>query len=647
MEQQKLIEQLLDAKIPEGPLAEKWSRYKATCRLVSFNNKKKLDIIVIGTGLAGSAAAASFAEAGYNVKSFCFQDSARRAHSVAAQGGVNSAKNYQNDGDNVYRMFYDTLKGGDFRAREANVYRLAECSASLIDQAVAQGVPFAREYGGYLSNRSFGGVQVRRTFYARGQTGQQLLLGAYSALMRQVETQKVKLYTKHEMLELVVIDGKARGIIARNLDTGEIERHGAHAVVLATGGFGKIYYLSTLAMGCNGSAIWRAHKKGAFMACPSWTQIHPTSLPQSGTHQSKLTLMSESLRNDGRIWVPKKKDEDRKPNDIPEDERDYYLERKYPAFGNLAPRDISSRAAKEMIDAGHGVGPMKNAVYLDFSTAIAEYGEDTIRERYGNLFRMYEKITGINAYKQPMKISPAAHFSMGGLWVDYELGTTIPGLYALGECNFSDHGANRLGANSLLQACVDGYFIIPYTIGNYLADDIKTGPIDTDQPEFEETERAVKEGLEKLTKINGDRTTDYFHKKLGKILWDNCAVSRNEKGLLKAIEDIKQLREEFWQRLKVPGTPQEVNSELEKAGRVADYLELGELMCYDALTRNESCGAHFREEYQTEDGEAMRNDELYNFISCWQYQGLNQEPQLHKEPLYFEEAKVITRNYKK
>ncbi len=647
MIQQELREQLLDAKIPEGPLAEKWSRYKATCRLVSFNNKKKLDIIVIGTGLAGSAAAASFAEAGYNVKSFCFQDSARRAHSVAAQGGVNSAKNYQNDGDNIYRMFYDTLKGGDFRAREANVYRLAECSANLIDQAVAQGVPFAREYGGYLSNRSFGGVQVRRTFYARGQTGQQLLLGSYSALMRQVEAKKVKLYTKHEMLELVTINGKARGIIVRNLDTGKIERHGAHAVVLATGGFGKIYYLSTLAMGCNGSAIWRAHKKGAFMACPSWTQIHPTSLPQSGSHQSKLTLMSESLRNDGRIWVPKKKNEDRNPNDIPEEERDYYLERKYPAFGNLAPRDISSRAAKEMIDAGHGVGPMKNAVYLDFKTAIAEYGEDTIKERYGNLFRMYEKITGINAYKQPMKISPAAHFSMGGLWVDYELGTTIPGLYSLGECNFSDHGANRLGANSLLQACVDGYFIIPYTIGNYLADDIKTGPIDTSQPEFEEAEQHVIKNLEKLTKIDGDRTTDYFHKKLGKILWDNCAVSRSEKGLLKAIEDIKQLREEFWQRLKVPGTPQEINSELEKAGRVADYLELGELMCYDALTRNESCGAHFREEYQTEDGEAMRNDEDYNFISCWQYNGFDQEPILHKESLHFEEAKVITRNYKK
>ncbi|MEM1134221.1 MAG: fumarate reductase/succinate dehydrogenase flavoprotein subunit [Bacteroidota bacterium] len=637
----------LEAKIPKGPLSEKWSLYKATCRLVSFNNKKKLDIIVIGTGLAGSAAAASFAEAGYNVKSFCFQDSPRRAHSVAAQGGVNSAKNYQNDGDNVYRMFYDTLKGGDFRAREANVYRLAECSASLIDQAVAQGVPFAREYGGYLSNRSFGGVQVRRTFYARGQTGQQLLLGAYSTLMRQVSLGKVKLYTRHEMLELVIVDGKARGIIARNLDTGEIERHGAHAVVFATGGFGKIFYLSTLAMGCNGSAIWRAHKKGALMASPSWTQIHPTSLPQSGEHQSKLTLMSESLRNDGRIWVPKKKDDRRPPNEIPEEERDYYLERRYPAFGNLAPRDISSRAAKERIDAGHGVGSMKNAVYLDFKTAIAEYGESTIKERYGNLFRMYQKITGINAYKEPMKISPAAHFSMGGLWVDYELGTTIPGLYALGECNFSDHGANRLGANSLLQACVDGYFIIPYTIGNYLADEIETGAIDTNHPAFEEAENAANDMLQKLTSINGNKTVDYFHKRLGKLIWDYCGVTRNEVGLKKAIESIKTLRKEFWNELKVPGTPSEINSELEKAGRVADYLEFGELMCHDALQRNESCGAHFREEYQTEDGEALRDDENFCFISCWEHGGADQNPKLHKENLKFEETKLITRNYKK
>ncbi|MDW7694056.1 fumarate reductase/succinate dehydrogenase flavoprotein subunit [Flammeovirgaceae bacterium SG7u.111] len=637
----------LDAKIPEGPLSEKWSLYKATCRLVSFNNKKKLDIIVVGTGLAGSSAAASFAEAGYNVKAFCFQDSARRAHSVAAQGGVNSAKNYQNDGDNIYRMFYDTLKGGDFRAREANVYRLAECSTNLIDQAVAQGVPFAREYGGYLSNRSFGGVQVRRTFYARGQTGQQLLLGSYSALMRQVDLGKIKLFTRHEMLELVMVDGKARGVIVRNLDTGQIERHGAHAVVLATGGFGKIFYLSTLAMGCNGSAIWRAHKKGAYMASPSWTQIHPTSLPQSGEHQSKLTLMSESLRNDGRIWVPKKKSDERRPNDIPESERDYYLERRYPAFGNLAPRDISSRAAKERIDAGHGVGAMKNAVYLDFKHAIEEYGEETIKARYGNLFRMYEKITGVNAYKEPMKISPAAHFSMGGLWVDYELGTTIPGLYALGECNFGDHGANRLGANSLLQACVDGYFIIPYTIGNYLADEIEAGEVNVNSPEFEKAEKRVVDMLDKLIAIKGSKPTDYFHKKLGRIIWDYCGVTRTEEGLTKAIEMIKELRKEFWVDLKVLGTAGEVNSELEKAGRVADYLELGELMCKDALTRNESCGAHFREEFQTEDGEALRDDEHYRFISCWEHKGEGVEAVLHKEALEFKEAKVIARNYKK
>lgn len=636
----------IDAKIPAGPLAEKWSRYKATCRLVSFNNKKKLGIIVVGTGLAGSAAAASFAEGGYHVKSFCFQDSARRAHSVAAQGGVNAAKNYQNDGDSIYRMFYDTIKGGDFRAREANVYRLAECSANLIDQAVAQGVPFGREYGGYLANRSFGGVQVRRTFYARGQTGQQLLMGAYASLIRQVNLGKVKLYSRHEMLELVVIDGKARGIITRNLETGEIERHGAHAVVLATGGFGKIFYLSTLAMGCNGSAIWRAHKKGAYMASPSWTQIHPTSLPQSGEHQSKLTLMSESLRNDGRIWVPKKAGEERQPNDIPEEDRDYYLERKYPSFGNLAPRDISSRAAKERIDAGNGVGPLKNAVYLDFKDAIKEYGMDVIKQRYGNLFRMYEKITGVNAYLEPMKISPAAHFSMGGLWVDYELGTTIPGLYALGECNFSDHGANRLGANSLLQACVDGYFIIPYTIGNYLADDIKTGSIDTGHPAFAEAEKAATDMLNRLTGINGSKTADYYHKKLGKLLWDYCGVSRSEKGLKTAIEAIQSLRKSFREDLKVPGTPAEVNSELEKAGRVADYLELGELMCHDALTRHESCGAHFREEYRTEEGEALRDDENFAFISCWGYNGDGRAPTLHKEHLNFEDVKLISRDYK-
>jgi len=641
-----LKEIVLDARIPEGPLSEKWNRYKSTCRLVSFNNKKKLDIIVIGTGLAGASAAATLAEGGYNVQSFCFQDSARRAHSVAAQGGVNAAKNYQNDGDSVYRMFYDTIKGGDFRAREANVYRLAECSSALIDQAVAQGVPFGREYGGYIANRSFGGVQVRRTFYARGQTGQQLLMGAYSALMRQVKTGKVQLHTRHEMLDIVLIDGKARGVITRNLDNGKIQRFGAHAVILATGGFGKIYYLSTLAMGCNGSAIWRAHKKGALMANPSWTQIHPTSLPQSGTHQSKLTLMSESLRNDGRIWVPKMKDDHRHPNDIPEEDRDYYLERKYPAFGNLAPRDISSRAAKERIDAGHGVGPLKNAVYLDFRHAIEEYGLDTIRERYGNLFRMYEKITGVNAYREPMKISPAAHFSMGGLWVDYELSTTIPGLYALGECNFSDHGANRLGANSLLQACVDGYFIIPYSIGNYLADEIKTGTINISDTAFDEAEVKARQLLDSLMTINGNKTVDHFHRQLGRIMTDKCSVSRSAAGLMGAIEDIRSLRDDFWKEVRIPGSAGQVNSELEKAGRVADYLELGELMCHDALTREESCGAHFREEYQTEEGEAKRDDENFAFISAWGYNP-NGEPFLHQEPLHFEEVKLVSRDYKR
>lgn len=637
---------LLNAKIPDGPLAEKWSRYKSTCRLVSFNNKKKLDIIVVGTGLAGASAAATLAEGGYNVRSFCFQDSARRAHSVAAQGGVNAAKNYQNDGDSVYRMFYDTIKGGDFRAREANVYRLAECSAALIDQAVAQGVPFGREYGGYIANRSFGGVQVRRTFYARGQTGQQLLLGAYSALMRQVDAGKIKLHTRHEMLDLVLVDGKARGIVVRNLDTGAIERYSAHAVVLATGGFGKIYYLSTLAMGCNGSAIWRAHKKGAFMANPSWTQIHPTSLPQSGEHQSKLTLMSESLRNDGRIWVPLRKNDERHPNDIPEEERDYYLERRYPAFGNLAPRDISSRAAKERIDAGHGVGPLKNAVYLDFKHAIAEYGEETIKSRYGNLFRMYEKITGVNAYREPMKISPAAHFSMGGLWVDYELGTTIPGLYALGECNFSDHGANRLGANSLLQACVDGYFILPYTIGNYLADQIGIDKPDTSHPSFDEAETRCRDNLDALLAINGNKTVDEFHKELGRILTDKCTVSRSADGLKAAIQAIRSLKDRFWKEIRIPGHKDQVNSELEKAGRVADFIELGELMCMDALTRNESCGAHFREEYQTPEGEAKRDDENFAFTSVWEYEAAGKF-RLHKEPLLFEEVKLVSRDYKK
>lgn len=637
---------ILNSKIPEGPLEQKWENYKKTAKLVNPANRKKLDIIVVGTGLAGSSVAASLGEMGYNVKSFCFQDSARRAHSVAAQGGVNAAKNYKNDGDSVYRMFVDTLKGGDFRAREANVYRMAECSLNLIDQAVAQGVPFGREYGGYLNNRSFGGVQVSRTFYARGQTGQQLLLGAYQALMRQVGKKSVQLFTRHEMLDLVVIEGKARGIIVRNLDTGEIERHAAHAVVLATGGYGKIYYLSTLAMGCNGSAIWRAHKKGALMASPSWIQVHPTSLPQSGDYQSKLTLMSESLRNDGRIWVPLKKNETRPPNEIPENERDYYLERRYPAFGNLAPRDISSRAAKERIDAGFGIGPLKNAVYLDFSKAIKEQGKEKIAEKYGNLFDMYLKITGYDAYQEPMMISPSAHFSMGGLWVDYELMTTIPGLFALGEANFADHGANRLGANSLLQASVDGYFIAPYTITNYLSQEIHTGKISTDGVEFEKAENHIKQQIENFININGTKTVDHFHKTLGKLLYDYCGLARNEEGLQFAIKEIKKLKQEFYRDVKVSGKAEAMNAELEKAGRVADYFELGELMCYDALTRNESCGAHFREEFQTADGEALRNDDEFQFISAWAWKGENNEPELIKEPLIFEEIQPTVRSYK-
>lgn len=637
---------ILNSKIPQGPLEQKWDNYKKKAKLVNPANRKKLDVIVVGTGLAGSSVAASLGEMGYNVKSFCFQDSPRRAHSVAAQGGVNAAKNYKNDGDSVYRMFVDTLKGGDFRAREANVYRMAECSLNLIDQAVAQGVPFGREYGGYLNNRSFGGVQVSRTFYARGQTGQQLLLGAYQALMRQVGKGTVQMYSRHEMLDLVMIDGKARGIIVRNLDTGEIERHAAHAVVLATGGYGKIYYLSTLAMGCNGSAIWRAHKKGALMASPSWIQVHPTSLPQSGDYQSKLTLMSESLRNDGRIWVPSKADETRLPNDIPENERDYYLERRYPAFGNLAPRDISSRAAKERIDAGFGIGPLKNAVYLDFSKAIREQGKEKIQEKYGNLFDMYLKITGYNAYDEPMMISPSAHFSMGGLWVDYELMTTIPGLFALGEANFADHGANRLGANSLLQASVDGYFIAPYTIANYLADEIHTGKISPDAPEFEAAENAVKKQILDFISIRGTKTVDYFHKSLGKLLYDYCGLARNEEGLKYAIGEIRKLKQEFYRDVRVSGQGDTMNTELEKAGRVADYFEIGELMCYDALTRNESCGAHFREEYQTPDGEALRNDNEYQFISAWAWAGENNEPKLIREPLIFEEIQPTVRSYK-
>ena len=637
---------MLNAKIPEGPLEKKWKSYQEHCKLVNPANKKKLDIIVIGTGLSGAPAAATLGELGYNVKVFFFQDTARRAHSVAAQGGINASKNYQNDGDNVFRHFYDTLKGGDFRSREANTYRLAEISANVIDQAVAQGVPFAREYGGVLANRSFGGVQVKRTFYAQGQTGQQMLLGAYSVLMRQIGLGHVKSYNRHEMLELVVIDGKARGIIARNLITGEIERHSAHAVILASGGYGKIYYLSTLAIGSNASAAWKAHRKGAFMAGVSWVQFHPTCLPQSGDYQSKLTLMSEALRNDGRIWVPKKKGDDRFPNDIPENERDYYLERKYPAFGNLAPRDIASRSAKEQIEAGKGVGPNKNAVYLDFKDAIKEYGVEEIGDRYGNLFRMYEKITGMSPYKQPMMISPAAHFTMGGLWVDYELMTTIPGLYAIGEANFSDHGANRLGANSLLQASVDGYFIVPVTIGNYLANDIRTGKIPTDTPEFDEAEKRVVERLEKFISINGTKTVEHYHKELGKIMFKYVGVSRSKEGIAKGIELIRELREDFWENLKVPGGIYEVNSELEKAGRVADFLELAELMAHDAYDRDESCGAHFREEYQTEEGEALRDDEHYMYVSAWEYTGYGKPPKLHKEELKFEVVKPSVRSYK-
>ncbi len=635
---------MLDAKIPDGPLEEKWSYYRSTAKLVSPANRKKFRIAVVGTGLAGSSLAASLGELGYAVVCFSFHDTARRAHSVAAQGGVNACKNYQNDGDTIFRMFYDTIKGGDFRSREANVYRLTECSAKLIDQAVAQGVPFAREYSGYLSNRSFGGVQVSRTFYARGQTGQQLLLGAYQALMRQVEAGTVQLFTRHEFLDLVVLGGRARGLIARNLDTGVIERYGAHAVVLATGGFGKIYYLSTLAMGCNASAIWRAHKRGAFFANPSWTQIHPTCLPQSGEYQSKLTLMSESLRNDGRIWVPKIPNERRSPNEIPEPERDYYLERRYPAYGNLAPRDISSRAAKERIDAGFGIGPLKNAVYLDFSKAISEQGVAKIQGKYGNLFRMYEKINGVDAYKQPMRISPAAHFSMGGLWVDYELMTTIPGLYAVGEANFADHGANRLGANSLLQACVDGYFVAPSTIPNYLAE-IKAEPVDVQDSAFTEAEENVRRQLRRLQTINGTTPTDDFHKALGKILYDLCGLSRSRQGLETAMVEIRSLRGRFYTDLRVTGGP-ELNSELEKAGRVADYLELGELMCYDAITRDESCGAHFREEYQTPDGEALRNDKDFAFTSAWEWTQADKEPIWHKEPLRFEFVNPSVRSYK-
>lgn len=635
---------LLNPKIPEGKLEEKWSNYQMNSSLINPANKKKVNIIVVGSGLAGSGAAATLAELGYNVKCFCYQDSARRAHSVAAQGGINAAKNYQHDGDSVWRMFYDTLKGGDFRSREANVYRLAQISAPLIDHFTQQGVPFAREYGGVLVNRSFGGVQVQRTFYARGQTGQQLLIAAYSQLSKMIRAKKVEMYARHEMLDLVIVNGKAKGIITRNLVNGEIKSHAADAVVLATGGYSRVFRLSTLAIGCNGSAIWKAHKKGALFASPSFTQIHPTALPQSSEAQSKLTLMSESLRNDGRIWVPKNQNDKRAANDIPEAERDYYLERRYPSFGNLAPRDIASRAAKERIDAGFGIGKLKNAVYLDFKHAITSLGMDTIKDRYSNLFEMYKKITGIDAYSEPMQISPAAHFSMGGLWVDYELMTTIPGLFAIGECNFSDHGANRLGANSLLQASIDGYFILPNTINNYLVDELKHERFSVENQAFKQAEEEVQNNINRILAINGTKTVDHFHRALGKVMWKECAMSRNEAGLLSAIQEIKELTKEFWNDLKVTGKDNTMNTELEKALRLADFMELALLMCTDALDRNESCGAHFREEYQTTDGEAMRNDEEYGFVSAWEYN--NGDFKCHQEQLEFTNTTPTTRSYK-
>jgi succinate dehydrogenase / fumarate reductase flavoprotein subunit len=636
---------VLDSKIPDGPLETKWTDYKSHVKLVNPSNKRKLEVIVVGTGLAGASAAASLAELGYKVKAYCYQDSPRRAHSIAAQGGINAAKNYKNDGDSVFRLFYDTIKGGDFRAREANVYRLAEVSANIIDQCVAQGVPFAREYGGLLDNRSFGGAQVSRTFYARGQTGQQLLLGAYSALSRQIGLGNVEMYSRHEMVELVNIDGKARGIIARDLKTGKLERHFGHAVVLATGGYGNVFFLSTNAMGCNVTAAWKAHKKGAYFANPCYTQIHPTCIPVSGDYQSKLTLMSESLRNDGRVWVPKKKGDKRKPQDIPEDERDYYLERKYPSFGNLAPRDIASRAAKEACDDGRGVGESGLAVYLDFADAIKRLGKSVVEARYGNLFDMYKHITNEDPYELPMRIYPAVHYTMGGLWVDYNLMTTVPGLYATGECNFSDHGANRLGASALMQGLADGYFVLPYTIGDYLAGEIFTKSIPTDHPAFAEAENAAAERINKLLSVKGNRTVDDFHKALGKIMWEYCGMARSAEGLTKALGMLKQLREDFWSDVRVTGGANELNVDLEKAGRVADFIELGELMVTDALNRNESCGGHFRVEYQDE-GEAKRNDQEYAYVAAWEHKGVGQQAALHKESLKFENVKLATRSYK-
>jgi succinate dehydrogenase / fumarate reductase flavoprotein subunit len=636
----------LNSKIPEGPLSQKWTKYKASVKLVNPSNKKKFDLIVVGTGLSGAGAASALGELGYSIKSFCYQDSPRRAHSVAAQGGINAAKNYQNDGDSTYRLFYDMIKGGDYRAREANVYRAAEVSNQVIDHFTALGVPFARDYGGTLDTRSFGGVQVSRTFYSKGQTGQQCLLGCYSSLNRQIKKGNVVMYPRREMLDLVVIDGKARGIITRNLITGEIERHSAHAVVLATGGYGTIYYMSTLAVNSNASAAWKAHKKGAFFANPSFLQIHPTCVPQLNQFQSKLTLMSESLRNDGRIWVPKSKGDKRPANSIPEEERDYYLERRYPAFGNLVPRDVASRAAKERCDAGYGVGETGLAVNLDFRDSIKKQGRKAIENKYGNLFEMYKTITGIDPYDEPMRIYPAGHYTMGGLWVDYELMTTIPGLYAIGESNFSDHGANRLGASSLMQAAGDGYFILPNTISNYLADEIRVARISTDQPEFEEAEKEAIERLNKLLTVKGKQTAASFHKRLGKIMWDYCGMTRNEEGLKKALTLISDLKKEFWNDLKVPGTIKELNPELEKAGRVADYLELAELLVSDALDRRESCGAHFREEFQTPDGEAQRNDEEFAYVAAWEYDGEGKPHILHKEELKFEEVEMKVRSYK-
>ncbi|MCQ2114763.1 MAG: fumarate reductase/succinate dehydrogenase flavoprotein subunit [Bacteroidales bacterium] len=643
----------LISKIPEGPLAEKWTEHKAHMRVVNPGNKRKLDIIVVGTGLGGASAAASLGELGYNVKIFCISDSPRRAHSIAAQGGINAAKNYQNDNDSVYRLFYETIKGGDYRAREANVYRLAQVSNNIIDQCVAQGVPFAREYGGLLANRSFGGATVSRTFYARGQTGQQLLLGAYAALNRQIAEGTVKSYPRHEMLDVVLINGEAKGIIARNLVTGEIERFGAHAVVIATGGYGNTYFLSTNAMNSNGSAAWQCYKKGACFANPCYAQIHPTCIPVHGDQQCKLTLMSESLRNDGRIWVPKKLEDVAKlrkkeilPSDIAEEDRDYYLERRYPAFGNLVPRDVASRAAKERCDAGFGVNETGLAVFLDFKTAIDRIGEDKVRERYGNLFQMYEKITGTNPYKQPMMIYPAIHYTMGGIWVDYNLMTTVPGLYAIGEANFSDHGANRLGASALMQGLADGYFVLPATIGDYLASHFKDPKTDTNAPEFVEAEKAVVEKINKLLSIKGKRSVDSIHKELGHIMWEYVGMARSAEGLKEGIEKIKALRAEFWQNVYVAGDNFEFNQELEKALRLADFLEIGELMARDALNRNESCGGHFRVESQTEDGETKRDDENYMYVAAWEYQGEDVEPLLHKEPLIYENIKIATRNYK-